>query len=141
MAGGRPSIYTDELADRICELVATNTDGLPKLCAEHDWMPGEETIRIWRFRNLEFAGKYAQAKRFQAELMAEQVKEIAAEKAYYIDAEGNQKVDPGFVASQRLQADTVKWLASKLAPKIYGDRQTIEQTVTVKHEDALKELE
>jgi hypothetical protein len=32
-------------------------------------------------------------------------------------------------------------LVSKLAPKIYGERQTIEQTVTVKHEDALKELE
>ena len=141
MAGGRPTIYTDELANRICELVATNTDGLPKLCAAYDWMPGDETIRIWRFRNLEFAGKYAQAKRFQAELMAEQVKEIAAEKAYYIDADGNQRIDAGFVASQRLQADTVKWLASKLAPKIYGDRQTIEQTVTVKHEDALKELE
>jgi len=141
MAGGRPTIYTNELANRICELVATHTDGLPKLCAAYDWMPGEETIRIWRFRNLEFAGKYAQAKRFQAELMAEQVKEIASEKSYYIDEDGNQRIDAGFIASQRLQADTVKWLASKLAPKIYGERQTIEQTVTVKHEDALKELE
>lgn len=141
MAMGRPSIYTEELADRICELVATSTDGLPKLCAAHDWMPHEDTIKVWRFRNSNFSAKYAEAKRFQAELMAEQVKDIAAEKAYYIDAEGNQRVDSGFIASQRLQADTVKWLASKLAPKIYGDRQTIEQTVTVKHEDALKELE
>lgn len=138
---GRPTIYSEELADRICELVATNTDGLPKLCAKHDWMPHEDTIKTWRFRKPDFSAKYAEAKKFQAELMAEQVKEIAAEKAYYIDAEGNQRVDSGFVASQRLQADTVKWLASKLAPKIYGDRQTIEQTVTVKHEDALKELE
>lgn len=138
---GRPTIYSEELADRICELVATNTDGLPKLCAAHDWMPHEDTIKVWRFRNLNFSAKYTEAKRFQAELMAEQVKEIAAERAYYIDAEGNQRVDSGFIASQRLQADTVKWLASKLAPKIYGDRQTIEQTVTVKHEDALKELE
>lgn len=141
MVMGRPTIYNEELADRICELVATNTNGLPKLCDAHDWMPSHDTVNKWRYRYPNFSAKYAQSKRFQAELMAEQVKEIASEKAYYIDADGNQKVDPGFIASQRLQADTVKWLASKLAPKIYGDRQTIEQTVTVKHEDALKELE
>ena len=137
----RPTMYSIELAEKICETIATHTEGLPTLSKMYQWFPDELAIRVWRFKHPEFASMYTQAKQFQAELLAEQVREIAAEKAYYIDAEGNQRVDSGFIASQRLQADTVKWLASKLAPKIYGDRQTIEQTVTVKHEDALKELE
>jgi hypothetical protein len=66
---------------------------------------------------------------------------IASEKLYYEDDKGNKRVDSGYSQSQRLIADTRKWIACKLIPKVYGDKQTIEQTVTVKHEDALKELE
>lgn len=123
---GRPTIYTQELADYICRLVATNTCGLTKLCETFDGMPDSTTINAWRFEKPDFSRQYAQAKMFQAELLAENVIELSAQKAYYIDAQGNERVDTGFIQSQALQVNTVKWHASKLAPKIYGDKSVVE---------------
>ena len=140
MATGRPSLYTDELAERICELVATNEDGLTELCRQNDWLPDESTIRLWRFKHSKFSLQYIQAKQFQAELLAEGTLSIAKVKPTYHDGDGNERVDAGHVAWQKLNINTRQWHASKLAPKIYGDKQQTESTVTVKHEDSLKDL-
>jgi len=107
--------------------VATNECGLDELCDTYDWMPGESTIRGWRYRIPEFAAKYLQAKQFQAELYAEQTIKIAKQKPIFYDSDGNEKVDPGHVAWQKLNVNTRQWHASKLAPKIYGDQKHIEQ--------------
>jgi hypothetical protein len=45
-----------------------------------------------------------------------------------------------YIARSRLRIDTRKWIASKLAPKIYGDKIVTETSVTVRQEDAIKEL-
>ena len=136
----RPTDYTPELADKICELVATNTCGIDELCDTYDFMPNESSVRLWRFKHAEFSMKYAQAKMFQAELLAERIHNISKTVLTYHDSEGNERIDSGSVASARLQVDSIKWHASKLAPKIYGDKQQTESTVTVKHEDDLKNL-
>ena len=138
---GRQSMYTDELAQAICDKIAVCTDSLKDILASNPEWPCSETIYTWIHKNEQFSEMYARAKRVQAQRMAEELEEIAKERSYYIDAEGNQRVDPGHTASQRLIADTRKWIACKLVPRIYGDKQQIEQTVTIKHEDALAELE
>ena len=140
MAGGRPTTYTPELADRICELVATNTCGIDTLTATYPEFPDEAVIRLWRFKNESFSRKYAQAKMFQAELLAEQIHKISNSPIMYHDAEGNERVDSGSVALARLRVDSIKWHASKLAPKIYGDRQTIETTTNTDNEKLKEEL-
>jgi len=140
---GRPTDYNEDLADRICELIATSPLGTNKLCKLHEWMPCEDIIYRWRYRHDSFNEKYAKAKSRQAELMVEQIIDISDDKSEDIifDEAGNKKVDSGAVAHRRLQVDTRKWYASKLAPKIYGDKIQNETTVTIKQEDALKELE
>jgi hypothetical protein len=137
-AGGRPSKYTPELAALICKRVATNHIGTAKLCKIHDDLPDDTTIYEWRYERPEFSRMYAEAKIKQSELLAERLIDLAEEKAYYIDAEGNERVDGGFIQSQRLQVDTTKWIAAKLLPKVYGDKQQTD--ITVKHEDDLKSL-
>ena len=132
--------YQQELADKICSIIATHTESLEDLVKMYE-LPPVRTIYDWLYRNDTFSHNYAKAKQIQAARMIEELDKIANEKSYYIDAEGNQRVDAGYTASQRLIADTRKFIASKLIPKVYGDKQTIEQTVTIKHEDALKELE
>lgn len=127
MPFGRPSLYTPELGDRICELVATNECGLDELCELHDWMPNESSVRLWRFKHLDFSTKYLEAKQQQAQLFAEQTFNIARQKATYIDAEGNERVDQGHVAWQKMNVGLRQWHASKLAPKVYGDQKQIEQ--------------
>lgn len=139
---GAPTDYTVELGDRICELIATNTLGTKKLCLIHDWMPNADTIYKWRYRHKEFADKYALAKAKQAELMAEDIIEIADDglNDTYVDDEGNVKVDSDVVARSRLRVDTRKWYASKLAPKIYGDKVHHDHDVKVKQEDSIEHL-
>jgi hypothetical protein len=124
MPAGRPTIYTDELADKICGVVATNPLGLPRLCKMFDFMPDPDTIRVWRWEKPIFSAKYTQAKQFQAELMAESSEDVIEELTQYEfnDKDGATRIDAGIIARARLLIDTRKWHASKLAPKIYGDK-------------------
>ncbi len=103
-------------------------------------MPSTDTIYKWRYRHSEFADKYALAKAKQAELMAEQLIDIADEgiNDTYIDDYGKQQIDTDVIARSRLRVDTRKWYASKLAPKIYGDQVN---QVQKENEDLKKELE
>ena len=112
---GRPTEYTREKGALICERIATHDCGLPKLCKMYPDMPSEPTIQRWRYQNVEFRMKYAQAKMLQADLLAEQCLDIAEDST------------PENVAVDRLRCDTRKWLASKLLPKQYGDKLLLEQ--------------
>ncbi|OHE77461.1 MAG: hypothetical protein A3F67_02535 [Verrucomicrobia bacterium RIFCSPHIGHO2_12_FULL_41_10] len=136
MAGqGRYSTYTPEIGDRICNLISTTTLGTNKLCDLHDWLPNESTIYEWRLVHDDFSKNYAKAKSYQAALMAEKLHELC-EVGTFEDKDGITRADAGMVAIQRLKVDTTKWYASKLAPKIYGDKQVIENITT--ENDALK---
>lgn len=128
LAPGRPSIYTEELASRICEIVATNPVGLPTLCKMFPEIPSYETINVWRWNKPGFADRYAEAKRLQAEIMVESCEDIILDmnQFKFIDKDGARRLDSGLVAQSRLLVDTRKWHAAKLAPKIYGDRMQVE---------------
>lgn len=125
---GRPSIYTPELADLICLRIATHQEGTRRLCQRYDDLPDDTCIYEWRHKHAEFAHKYAQAKMQQAEIMAEQILDIADDDSSDIkyDKDGNESCNGEFVARSRLRVDTRKWLASKLAPKVYGDHKQVE---------------
>lgn len=124
--GGRPSSYTKEQGDLICEIVATTSKGLSKICDCINF-PHESTVRRWRLEHEEFSAKYARAKILQADILAEECLEIADDST-----SENATVD-------RLRIDTRKWLASKLLPKQYGDKLLLEQK-TEENEQLKEEL-
>lgn len=126
---GRPTDYTQELADLICELVASTTCGLIKLCKNNPELPDKATINRWRHRFPDFRAQYALAKCEQADLLAEECLEIADDDTYdtKITPEGNEVCNTEFIARSRLRVDTRKWLASKLLPKQYGQHSEEEQ--------------
>lgn len=128
MAGGRPTKYNEDIAARVCELVATHTYGLTKLCATYDELPEPSTINLWRVKHSEFSERYAVAKLKQADLLAEECLDIADESRgdIKLDKDGNEICNTEFIARSRLRVDTRKWLASKLLPKQYGERKTEE---------------
>jgi hypothetical protein len=139
---GRPTIYSEELVERILHLVATTPKGLPKLCAENDWMPNPDTIHAWRYKDKAFSDRYLEAKRMQLIVQSEESQDLArsALDHTYIDKEGNVKVDAGAVAALRLILDNDKWFYERLAQNVFGART--ETTHIVKtHEEWLKELE
>jgi len=119
---GRPSLYTDELAQDICDTIASNSKGIKKLCAEHPHWPNKDTIFTWLKNKPEFADQYARAKQCQIETFVDEIIEIADDSSedQVINEQGNAVYNSEFIARSRLRIDTRKWLASKLVPKVYG---------------------
>lgn len=111
---GRPSKYSDELAEKICEKIA-NGRSLRSICAE-DGMPPMKTIYRWLEANEEFRHQYARARDKQADYFAEEIIEIA----------DSAEAESAAVSKAKLQIDARKWAASKIAPKKYGDKQEID---------------
>ena len=138
-SGSFKSTYTKELGELVCRRIATHDVGTASLCKMYDDMPPISTIYDWLYDYPEFDEAYKLAKAKQAFLMADTLDEVAMEKHYYIDSEGNSRIDPGFVNDKRLRIDTRKWIAAKLLPKVYNDKVT--QEIVIKHEDDLKSLD
>lgn len=126
---GRPSIYTPELAAQICAHIA---DGKSlRAIAALDGMPHQDTIMAWLDGSKPaFSEQYARAREAQADKLAEEALQIADDgrSDTYLDAEGNEKTDNEAIQRSRLRVDTRKWLASKMAPKKYGDKIQAEHT-------------
>lgn len=66
----------------------------------------------------DYAEKYARAKNCSAEAHASRFKSL-------IDKVENGEIDPN---AARVALDGLKWIACKLNPKAYGDKQTIEHS-------------
>jgi len=75
--------------------------------------------------------QYVRATEARADLIAERMVRNSHNRAndFYTDSEGNLKPNPVAVQRDRLILDTDKWLLSKLMPKKYGDRLTLDGEV------------
>lgn len=125
---GRPSIYTDELAKKICETLAVSTIGMRKLCAIHPEFPHVETIRLWALNKPDFFAQYTNALAKRAMWLAEDIEDIADDGTNdtYVNDDGKVCTDHDVLARSRLRVDTRKWIACKLLPKVYGDKVQVE---------------
>ena len=107
---GRPPLYSKELAQRICELIAEGeTDSSIELL---DGMPSARSIKRWRINNEEFCHQYARAREARADFRSER-----------IDGYVKKVVDgllPPDAARVAIMAE--QWQASKEQPKRYGDK-------------------
>lgn len=110
--GGRPSLYSIALTDRICGRLAMG-ESLVSVCKDPA-MPGYDTVRRWLRDDEEFQGRYVRAREDQADYLADEIIGIA---------DGDS--DP---QDKRVRVDARKWVAGKLRPKVYGDRSSMELT-------------
>lgn len=131
MTIGRPSIKTPELVDEICQRIAEGRSVAS--VARDDDMPDHKTIWRWLNADEAFGQRYARAIQARAMAHADRIADVTA----------------GVLAGQiqpdaaRVALDGMKWTASRLLPKVYGDRTQIDATVTHTHTlhlEALKEL-
>jgi hypothetical protein len=121
---GRPTKYSEAIAKRICDEIANSSKGLAALCREIEEFPDRRTIYNWLQENESFFRMYARAKSIQADYLAEEILEISDCKYgdEKISKDGEIIPDNEFINRSRLRVDSRKWLASKLLPKIYGDK-------------------
>lgn len=117
MTAGRPSTYTPEMAERICEgLLTKDAEGRPQsleAVLKAEGMPDERTVRRWLKKHEEFRREYASAREEQAHMLADSVVEIA-----------DTEPDPN---KARVRIDARKWYAGKLNGK-YSDKVVNEHT-------------
>jgi hypothetical protein len=107
----RPSDYTEHLADEICDRIAAG-ESLRKIC-ETEGFPHRITVIRWLAAHESFATKCARARLMQADLMDDKILDAAED----CDEENYQ--------STKVKISAYQWRASKLAPKIYGDRTVL----------------
>lgn len=70
-----------------------------------------------------FPDQYARAREAQADKFAEEILEIADESDHdLVPTEQGLAVNHEAIARSRLRVDARKWLASKMAPKKYGEK-------------------
>ena len=103
----------------------------------------------WAAEDEAFGKLYARAREDQAHALAERAMAIASaddeltqargeaieNEASRLIAAGDQKwrqkiaaLESNLIQRDKLRVDTIKWLASKIAPRLYGERQTMEHT-------------
>lgn len=107
MPGGRPTDYTQELADDICTLLSDG-DSMRKICRMES-MPCLSTVWKWLRENEEFSHQYDRSIQERAEAHTEDMLEIADDST--ID-----------VQRAKLMVDTRKWHSARMKPKKYGDK-------------------
>jgi len=115
---GRPSSYSDAIADAILERIASG-ESLTAICADEE-MPSHVSVFRWLAdpEREDFRKRYACAREAQGETKFDQVGDTALMAL-------RGQVDP---QAAKVFIDAIKWQAAKLAPKKYGDKVTQEVT-------------
>ena len=130
MPGGRQSSYSQDTADMICERLSCG-ESLRSICRDQD-SPGLSTVFKWLATVPDFREQYAHAREAQAEALFDEIIEIADTpqigQKTVSKATGVEITEADMIEHRRLQVDARKWIASKLAPKKYGDKITQEVT-------------
>ena len=112
MPSGRPSSYTDQVADEIC-LRISEGQSLNSIC-QSEGMPILRTVLNWLSKpeHVSFLSRYARARMQQADVMDGLILDVASRVL-------SGDIDPraGDVVMKAYQ-----WRAGRLDPKRYGDR-------------------
>lgn len=126
-ATGRPSSYTKETADQICERIA-NGESLRSICDDED-MPAKSTVFKWLNDEQEFSDQYRRAREAQADTLFDDILTIADDGRNdwmeKVNADGENigwQVNGEAMRRSQLRIDARKWMAGKLKPKKYGEK-------------------
>lgn len=129
---GRPSVFSQEIADRICDELAEGRS-LRSLCALDD-MPACSTVFKWLAEKGPFSEQYARAREAGADALVDEMLEIAdnGENDWMRRTGRDQSeawVENGeAVGRSKLRLDARKWIASKFKPKKYGEKLDLNHT-------------
>jgi hypothetical protein len=134
---GRPTVFgiDNPCWQTICEQMSVGKSLSTAIKAEG--MPSYHAVMLMIKNNPEFRAMYEKAIENRADRLAEEILELADEQM----PDGLEgPMASAWVQQKRMQVDARKWVASKLKPKVYGDR--IDMTVTdtrISVMDALKD--
>ena len=119
--GGRPTIFSQELADRICDEIMKSEKGIFALSESLDWFPAPSSIYLWLDQYPKFSELYTRSKQAQSDRMAESCLVIADDSSGdSIETSRGVVENREFTSRSKLRVETRMWLMERLAPKKYG---------------------
>jgi hypothetical protein len=134
---GRPTVFG---IDNPCWQRITEQMSLGKslsMALKGEGMPSYHSVMLMLRKNTEFREMYEKAIEDRADRLAEEILELADEP---MPAHLEGPMASAWVQHKRMQVDARKWIASKLKPRMYGDRIDVAVTDTrISVMDALKE--
>lgn len=128
--GGRPSLYSDDLAEKICGLIEEGYS--ERQIGQMDGMPDVSTISRWKDENAEFCKRSARAREVSAELYDDKRREAAkwlmeqAEQA----AESGLAIPKGVVEAVKAVMQEHARSAALRDDSRFGDRKTVKVDAT-----------
>lgn len=117
----KSNYFSEEIAIQICEAIASSTDTLEVICQQNPHFPTPRAIHLHKHKDADFRSMYMSAKSAQSDILVEQLRTIYNDPALKNGLEN--------VAVARLQIDTIKWLASRLLPRLYGNKLDLAESV------------
>ena len=117
---GRPSKYTPELAQEICERLGSG-EPLRQICRD-DHMPAWQKVYEWMDKDPDLSGAIARAREAGQDAMAEKAYLEMYQEPERILSEGGNRIDSGYVQLVKARAAITLKLLAKWNPKRYGDR-------------------
>ncbi len=115
---GRPTIYTEEMADEICSRLAGG-ESLRNICRDKH-MPNISTALVWVVdgKHPKYSAQYTQAREAQGYYYADSMLEVA-------NMVGREEMSP---QAAKVIMDAYKWTAERNASKSYAPRKSIDHT-------------
>jgi len=117
---GRPTDYTPELGEYICELISQGKS-LNSICNNDERTPASSNVFKWLIRYPEFREKYEIAISERTEAQQELLLETGDEAIKHAEVV-DPKASGAIVNAYKLKADNMKWVMSKMKPKKYGEK-------------------
>jgi hypothetical protein len=139
-------VGSDEMFDRIIAVLAGSTASLHDVLAGIDGAPSKSHFMMDWLCDADRKARYDRAKQVRAELLVDEMLEIAdseigdAELVYDQNGKPRAKMSGKNIRRAEVQIATRKWLAAKFNPRSYGDQldvtsngQTVTNNITHNH--------
>lgn len=125
--GAKP--FCLETFKKICHVIKNTSMRLEDILALNDDWPKKTVFYEWTTFNKQAAEIYNECRLTQQDVIIHDLVDKTSkleEDFYYIDSEGNRRVDSGRVSALKIEVDTKKWAAARLSRLKWGDRVTVE---------------
>jgi hypothetical protein len=122
---GRPTVFTQEIADTICRRMMQG-ETLRQIVRD-EAMPCRSSVHNWLATNKAFMDQYAKARELQADTIFDEMFDIADDGSndWMLKKSGDDEIEVlnhEHVQRSRLRIDTRKWALARMAPKKYGEK-------------------
>jgi hypothetical protein len=127
---GRPSSKTEDRANAIIDRIAEG-ESLRGICRDEE-MPTVGTFLKWVAEDTILMKQYARAMELRAEVVFDEMQEIADDATNdFMDKQnqdgsiGDKALNAEHIQRSKLRIDTRKWILSRMNPKKYGDNSKL----------------